>query len=147
MERKNPNKLKISIIHILDKVCNKETITYVIAGVCTTIVNYFSYALFCNVIGIENMIANTIAWVIAVVFAFVVNDRWVFQKQNLKNHTQIQKFTKFISARIVTFIVEQIGMFIFINILSFPNLIVKAFIAVIITILNYLLSKLFVFRT
>jgi putative flippase GtrA len=128
-----------------DKLVNRETIAYIIAGVLTTAVNYFSYVLFCNILGLANLVANSIAWIIAVIFAYIINDLWVFQSKSTQKGNQIKKISKFISTRIATFIVEQAGMLLLIDILGFNNLIVKAFLAVVVTILNYICSKMFIF--
>lgn len=129
-----------------NKLVNRETITYGIAGVLTTVVNFVSYHFFCNVLGIENLIANGIAWVIAVIFAYVVNDLWVFQSKTFGLRNEIEKITKFFGARIFSFVIEEAGMYVFVDILKFNNLIVKAGLAVIIIILNYIFSKLFIFN-
>ena len=124
---------------------NRETITYGIAGVSTTVVNFIAYHLFCNVIGIPNLVANAIAWVIAVSFAYVVNARWVFQDKQEDVAGESKKIVKFFSARLVTFGVEELGMFILVDLMHGPNLIMKAIVAVLVIILNYIFSKLFVF--
>ncbi len=124
---------------------NRETITYGIAGVSTTVVNFIAYHLFCNIIGIPNLIANAIAWVIAVSFAYVVNARWVFQDKQEDAAGESRKIIKFFGARVVTFGVEELGMFILVDLLHGPNLIMKAAVAVLVIILNYIFSKLFVF--
>lgn len=128
------------------KVVNRETVTYAIAGVLTTIVNIISYHLFCNVLGIENLIANGIAWVIAVIFAYVVNDIWVFQSKTFALRDEIEKVTKFFGARIFSFVIEEAGMYVFVDILKWNNLLVKAGLAVIVIVLNYIFSKLFIFN-
>lgn len=124
---------------------NRETITYGIAGVSTTIVNFIAYHLFCNILRIPNLIANAIAWVIAVAFAYVVNARWVFQDKQEDAASESKKVVKFFGARIVTFGVEELGMFILVDLLKGNNLIMKAIVAVLVIILNYIFSKLFVF--
>ena len=124
---------------------NRETITYGIAGVSTTIVNFIAYHLFCNVLGIPNLIANAIAWVIAVSFAYVVNARWVFQDKQEDAANESKKIAKFFGARVVTFGVEEVGMFLLVDVLHGPNLMMKAVVAVLVIILNYIFSKLFVF--
>ena len=126
-------------------VVNRETITYGIAGVSTTIVNFIAYHLFCNIIGIPNLIANAIAWVIAVSFAYVVNARWVFQDKQEDAAGESKKIVKFFSARLVTFGVEELGMFLLVDLMHGPNLLMKAIVAVLVIILNYIFSKLFVF--
>lgn len=124
---------------------NRETITYGIAGVSTTVVNFIAYHLFCNILGIPNLIANAIAWVIAVAFAYVVNARWVFQDKQEDAAGESKKIVKFFSARLVTFGVEELGMFLLVDLLHGPNMIMKAIVAVLVIILNYIFSKLFVF--
>ena len=74
MER---NKLKSALFSVLDKLVNRETIAYVIAGALTTIVNFISYEGLYR-LGLQNLTANAWAWVIAVSFAYIVNKRNVF---------------------------------------------------------------------
>ncbi|MGN0506608.1 MAG: GtrA family protein [Lachnospiraceae bacterium] len=124
---------------------NRETITYGIAGVATTVVNFIAYHLFCNILLIPNLIANAIAWVIAVAFAYVVNARWVFQDKKEGVSEESKKVVKFFGARLVTFFVEEAGMFLLVDVLHGPNLWMKAIVAVLVIILNYVFSKLFVF--
>ncbi len=124
---------------------NRETITYGIAGVATTVVNFLAYHLFCNIIGIPNLIANAIAWVIAVAFAYVVNARWVFRDKSENATDESKKIVKFFGARFATFLVEEAGMFVLVDLLHGPNMIMKAMVAVAVIILNYIFSKLFVF--
>ncbi len=128
------------------KFVNRETITYIFAGIMTTMVNFITYYVLCNILGIENLIANTIAWVAAVSFAYIVNDLWVFQSERESFFKECVKVFKFFGARILSFIIEQIGMFLFVNLLKCNNLIVKAFLAVIVIILNYLFSKVYIFK-
>ncbi len=129
-----------------DKYVNRETITYAIAGVLTTVVNYFSYYLFCRIMGIETLIANVIAWVIAVVFAYIINDKWVFQSIKVSVRNEIEKIIKFFGARIFSLIVEEAGLLLFVSILGWNDLIVKAALAVVVIIMNYFFSKLFIFN-
>ena len=127
------------------KVVNRETIAYTIAGVLTTIVNFISYEGLYR-LGLSNLTANGIAWVVAVVFAYIVNKRKVFLSKSDSVADEATKLTKFFGARLVTLVVEQSGMFIFINLLGLYRWIVKAGLAVIVIILNYLFSKLYIFN-
>lgn len=122
--------------------------TYLVAGGLTTVVNFITYYVLCNKMGIANMISNTIAWVIAVTFAYIVNNFWVFQSNTSTGKRESLKVAKFFSARIATLIVESAGMLIFIDFLKLYdyNLIIKGFIAIIVIILNYIFSKYFVFK-
>lgn len=138
------NKDKFNLIW--SKLVNRETITYIIAGVLTTIVNFISYYVFCNLLGIENLFANVIAWIIAVIFAYVINYVWVFRSKKGENKQELEKVSKFFGARLFSLGVEELGLYVFVNILNWNNLIVKASLAVIVIILNYFFSKVFIFN-
>ncbi len=140
------NKLPRTFRPYWGRLVNRETLTYVIAGGMTTLVNFISYHFFCNVLGIKNLIANGIAWVIAVIFAYIVNDMWVFRAKITGMRSEIEKITKFFGARILSFAVEESGMYVFVDILAWNNLLVKAGLAVIVIVLNYLFSKLYIFK-
>ncbi len=129
-----------------ERFVNRETITYVIAGVLTTAVNYIAYYLFCNVLEIQNLVANVIAWVIAVVFAYIINDLWVFQLKKTGYKQEIAKIFKFFGARLFSLAVEEAGLYIFVDMIGWNNLIVKAFLAVIVIAMNYIFSKIFIFN-
>ena len=137
--------MKALIIGLIKKVLNRETITYVIAGVLTTIVNFISYESLYR-LGLKNLTANAIAWVIAVTFAYIVNKKQVFLSKSNSINDEMKKVSKFFGARLITLFVEQVGMYIFIDVLGFHRLLVKAVIAVIVTIINYILSKIFIFN-
>lgn len=139
------DKLKLIIIGLWKKVVNRETITYIFAGVLTTIVNFISYEGLYR-LGLENLTANAWAWVIAVTFAYIVNKKNVFQSKSRNVKDEATKVTKFFGARLITLGVEQFGMYLFINRLGFYRLLVKACIAVVVIILNYVFSKIFVFH-
>lgn len=145
-ENESLYKRMISLIKlILNKLYTREVITYLIAGVLTTAVNLIVVYMASKVIGIEELIANTIAWVAAVVFAYAVNSFWVFKSRFISAGDEVNKVLKFISGRIASFLVEQAGIIIFVKWLDFDIMIVKAVLAVIVIILNYIISKLFVF--
>jgi len=141
---------KKSLMELVKKlmkiVTSREFIAYTIAGVLTTLVNYLSYHVLCNVMGIPNLIANAIAWVIAVVFAYIVNDKVVFLQKKGTSKEDAIKISKFFAARVLSFVVEETGMFIFVDLMGYNNLIVKACLAVVVIIMNYILSKLYIFK-
>lgn len=128
-----------------NKVVNKETISYGIAGVLTTIVNFVSYEGLFR-LGIPNLTANQIAWVIAVTFAYIVNKAGVFQSKSQTIREELDKILKFYGARVVTLGIEQLGMYLFTERIAGPRLMVKAMISILVIIINYLFSKLVVFR-
>ncbi len=124
---------------------NRETITYAIAGVMTTIVNFISYEIMYR-LAFSNLNANWIAWVIAVTFAYVVNKWGVFRSKSKTAKDETLKLLKFYGARLVSLGVEQLGIYIFIEQLGIYRWIVKGCLSVIVIILNYIFSKLYIFR-
>lgn len=127
---------------------NREIISYLIIGVLTTIVSLISYYLLTITIlspnnPLELTIANIISWIISVLFAYITNRKYVFQSKDKKILKEASKFTL---SRITTLIIDILLMFIFVSILHFNDKIIKLLVQVIIIILNYIFSKLLVFK-
>lgn len=127
---------------------HKEIINYLIFGVLTTIVSLSTYYLLVLTIlnpnnSLELQIANIISWIAAVTFAYITNRKYVF---NSKNKNIIKEIIKFYSSRLTTLFLDMIIMFIFVTLLSFNDKIIKIFVQIIVTISNYILSKLLVFK-
>lgn len=140
------NSIMERIKWLYKKLVNREIIAYGVAGVLTTIVNFASYEGLYE-LGIPNLTANALAWVIAVAFAYIVNKKSVFLSRSNNVKDEASKISKFFGARIITLLVEQTGMFLFTEKVHFNRLLVKACLAVIVIILNYLFSKLFIFNS
>ena len=126
----------------------REIIIYLIVGVLTTIVSWLACLLakiFLNPeITIQNNIINTIGWVAGVCFAYPLNRKWVFKSNNPKI---LKEFIAFVSSRISTWVTELVVMTICVNIFHLKYWIAKIFIAaVLVTVLNYIFSKIFIFK-
>ena len=126
----------------------KEIFTYLFFGICTTIVNLLTYYLLtCTILDSNNMlhieIATVISWITCVTFAYFTNKKYVFKSTNKSN---FKEALKFYLSRIFTLIIEGILMFIFVSKLEFNDKLIKPIIQIIIIILNYLFSKIFVFK-
>ena len=127
----------------------RELIIYGIVGVITTIVNWgASFLLEATVLDssvpLQNTIINVIAWIAAVVVSFPMNRKWVFQS---RNPAWIHEFLGFTASRITTLLIEELIMLLCVNLLEIDFRISKIFIAsVLVIILNYVFSKLLVFR-
>ena len=124
---------------------NRETITYIIAGVLTTLVNFLASYLGYDCLHWNENLVTAMAWVVAVVFAYVINKYWVFLEKNGDAVKEAAKFGKFIAGRLFTLAVEWLGIFLFVTTLKVPFWPVKLVLAVVVTILNYVISKVFVF--
>lgn len=127
---------------------NREIISYLIIGVLTTIVSLISYYLLTITIlspnnPLELTIANIISWIISVLFAYITNRKYVFQSKDKKILKEASKFTL---SRVTTLLIDILLMFIFVSILHFNDKIIKLLVQIIIIVLNYIFSKLLVFK-
>ena len=128
----------------------KEIVNYLIIGVLTTVVSLVSFYLirifvFTNDSQFDIQLANVISWVLAVLFAFVTNKKYVFESKS----TGYQKFLemiKFYVSRLTTLGVEMFVMWLLTSPLKVDDMISKIIVQFIIVILNYVFSKLFVFK-
>ena len=121
---------------------HEEVINYLIVGVLTTIVSIVSYNLFRFIIE-SYMVCTVISWVLAVLFAYVTNRRYVFHSKDKNIGKEISKF---VSSRILTLLIEMFIMFVCVDLLHINDRIAKLLVQVVVTILNYVFSKLFVFH-
>ncbi len=131
---------------------HKEIIMYLIFGVATTVVSLVSYALFIKLLPLGITVASAFSWVIAVTFAFITNKLFVFESRSHEVKTVLREALSFFAARIVSGVVEIfLPELLFIIGLDFSLFGVKGFVAkiivnVIVIIMNYIFSKLFVFK-
>lgn len=126
---------------------SREMITYIIAGILTTLVNFTISYLMYNLLGINENITNAAAWAGAVIFAFFINDRWVFIRGQGNSLKSGNKFIRFVAGRLFTLVVELAATYCFVTVLKCGFWWIKVIIAVIVTVLNFVISKLLVFKT
>ena len=123
----------------------KGIILYLVFGAMTTVINVVSYHISYEKLGISNVISTSIAWIIAVLFAFVTNKAFVFESKK-KNKEAIKEAANFILCRIGTGIIEVGMMWVFVDLLLLDGTVMKLITNIIIIVLNYVASKFFVFR-
>ena len=143
--RESKNPLIKLFFKLWDIFMTREVITYLISGVLTTVVNWVLYWLIVEKIGMEELSGNAVDWVLTVAFAYAINAFWVFDSKFIGWSVERKKILKFYAARLLTFVIEEGGILIFVKQLKFNGLMVKAVLAVIVIVLNYVFSKLFVF--
>lgn len=131
---------------------NTELVSYLFAGVATTLVNYVVYYIATRPFGflfpaaMLTMIGTVIAWVVAVVFGYVVNKVFVFHTHCKTTAELVREFVSFITMRLVSFGMELVLMFLTVDILGLNDLAMKLIINIVVIILNYVFSKLFIFK-
>ena len=123
---------------------HKEVLMYLFFGTLTTVISIVTFSLFFELLKINELISNVISWIVAVLFAFVTNRIWVFEKG--KNEGIIFQGIKFYGGRVATLLIEEIILLVFVTLLSFNAMIVKITAQVIVIVLNYVISKAFIFK-
>lgn len=123
----------------------KNIIPYAVFGVLTTIVNIVIYWLTAHLMALSVMLSTVLAWGIAVLFAYITNRKWVFHSQAKTSNEILREILSFFTCRIVTGIVDLVGMFIFANLLHLDDIIIKMGVNFLVIVLNYIASKFFVF--
>lgn len=138
---------------------HKELLVYIFFGVLTTLVNFIAFGVFNNILG-KNfyLVSNAIAWIISVVFAYITNKLFVFHSGSFAFGILLREIIEFLFARIFSFIIEEFGMWLFIDVFNFDvystqifdfvltgQFIVKILLAIIVVIMNYFFSKFIIF--
>ena len=146
----------------LKKLLNRETILYLIFGAATTLVNYIVFFLcYEMVLGRQNSpLANAVAFVAAVIFAFVVNKVYVFESKSWSLDALKREVPSFLAARVGSFLIEEVALIYCEDVLHLENVVVlqlgvtqfsgivaaKIALSVIVVILNYVFCKWFIFK-
>lgn len=145
---------------LLKKIVSREMFDYLLFGVLTTVVNLVSFAACERMLGTKlSLVSNIVAWVVAVLFAFVTNKFFVFRSKSMDFKTLSKEFISFTGARVLSLGIEELGLiigqFVFhadekvFHIASYEisgTMVTKLLLAVIVVILNYIFSKLFIFK-
>lgn len=136
--------LSIYILSFYDSLPDKmkEIINYLIIGFLTTVVSIVSYFILRLIIS-SYLICTILSWIFAVLFAYVTNRVFVFHS---KNQNIIGEFISFVGARILSLLIEIAFMFISVDVLSFNDRASKIVVQFIIVVVNYIFSKLLVFK-
>ena len=138
--------MKNLINKIIEKLFTREIISYLIFGVLTTLVNFVFYWLFTDVIGIYDITAHVIAWIFAVIFAYITPKLFVFESKSWDIKLVIKEVIAFGAARLFSLLFETGFLALTVEILGIPKLIAKVIAAVFVVIINYVASKLFIFK-
>lgn len=143
----------------------KEIVMYIIFGVLTTIVSWGTYTVFVNNFDFSVAIANVLSWICAVAFAYITNKLWVFDSKSFKISVLMKEIATFVSSRLVIGVIEVVGVpllaktgfdnifysaleqiGITVNVLFTDGIYSKISLAIFVVIVNYIFSKLIVFK-
>ena len=126
----------------------QEIINYLIVGGLTTLVSLVTYYLCVYTVldpkdAIQLQLANVISWICAVIFAYITNRIFVFKSKCLD---KMEEFLSFLGSRIVTLILDMTLMFVLVSCISFNDKISKLIVQMLVIVINYIFSKMFVFK-
>ena len=124
------------IKELFKKVLTKEVILYIVFGICTTLVNLGSFYLMNSILHWNENVANFIAILLAVLFAYITNKDLVFHANAKEIKEKLQQFCKFMLGRAFTMLVEFVGGLILFK-FPIPNIITKMGLTIIVIILNF----------
>lgn len=124
----------------------KSIIAYGIFGVLTTVINIACYEVLYSHVHISNVVSNIIAWVIAVAFAYVTNKIWVFESKSLAPKVLLTEIWKFITCRLATGALDLAIMYVGVDLMHGPSMMLKIISNVIVILLNYVASKIIIFK-
>ena len=125
----------------------KEVINYLVFGVLSTIVNFFTYFISARLIGIDEVISSGISWFCAVLFAYITNKVFVFESKTHGIKEFVKEIVSFFLARIISGALCDVGTFaIMVKVLHINDIISKVVTQVMVLIVNYIFSKLIIFK-
>lgn len=109
-------------------------------------VNYIAYFLLTRVLGIDDLLANAIAWIVAVAFAYVTNRKWVFESRARGVRPVLKEVGEFVLGRLFTLGLEELLLWVFVVKLGANDLLIKIIASVVTVVLNYVFSKFIIFK-
>ena len=124
----------------------REIIDYIIFGGLTTLVNIVVFYIFDTLLGWPYLIANAVAIVLSILFAYITNKRFVFKTNDMTAKENIMEFLKFIGFRLVSGLADMATMWLLVDLISLDTNIAKLLTQFIVVVLNYVFSKLFIFK-
>ena len=123
-----------------------EFLAFVFFGGLTTVVNYLVYIPCLYILGLSATVSNVIAWAVAVTFAFVTNKPFVFRSHDWSAKVVWPELGKFVGSRLASGGIETAIIFVTVDLLAWNGVIMKLIVSVLVIVLNYIGSKLLVFR-
>ena len=128
------------------KLINKETILYLVFGILTTAINIAVCGLLSDILKWDIYLSNTIAWILSVIFAFVTNKIFVFNSKSTDKKVLLKETVFFLIARLISLGFDMLVVWLMAYIWGINVLIVKIISNIIVIIMNYIFSKLFIFN-
>lgn len=123
-----------------------DIISYLFFGVLTTLVNYAVYLPLYNWAGLSATLSNCVSWAVSVIFAYLTNKPFVFKSHDWSKEVVVPELGKFVGCRVGSGLAETAIIFVFVDCLHFNGNVMKLLTSVLVVVLNYVASKLVVFK-
>lgn len=124
----------------------KSIMLYAFFGVLTTIVNIATYYVCAHLIHLDTVISACVAWITGVLFAYFTNRKYVFESDKTEMEGVLKEVFSFFSCRLITGAVDIAIMYIFVDVFHWNDMLIKVLSNVVVIVLNYMASKLIIFR-
>ena len=121
-------------------------LSYLFFGGLTTAVNFLVYFPFYNWLACSAMVSNVIAWLFAVVFAYMTNKPFVFKSRDWSKETVIPELVKFVGCRVGSGVLETVIIWLTVDVLFWNGNLMKVIISIFVVLINYAGSKWLVFN-
>ena len=125
----------------------KAYILYVFFGGVTTLISWASFYVCAQLLHVPTVPSNVISWILAVTAAYVTNRRWVFESTASGAKGILKEIAGFTVSRLVSLGVETLLLWISVDLCGWNAMLMKIIISIIVIVLNYILSKFFVFKS
>lgn len=135
--------MKEKIINLYQRY--REVIDYTIFGGLTTLVNIVAFYFFDTVLGWPYLIANAIAIILSILFAYVTNKLFVFKSDTADFRETALEFFRFIGFRLLSGVADMLAMWVLVDLVTMDTNIAKFLTQFIVVVLNYIFSKFFIF--
>ncbi len=119
---------------------------YGIFGVLTTVINLAAYYVLYNILSWSNLGSTALAWLVAVIFAFITNKIWVFDSRSMEWKVVLHELISFFACRLATGAFDMIVMYVAVDVMAWNEMVWKLLSNVIVIILNFIASKLVIFK-
>ena len=124
----------------------RQMILYVLFGGITTVINMAVYALCYEICGMSNVLSTVLAWLVSVLTAYITNKIWVFESRAFDRKTIAREMASFFGCRIATGVLDVGIMYAAVDVMGWNGTLWKMISNVFVIILNYIASRLLIFR-
>lgn len=131
--------------NLIRKFCTREVVSYLFFGVLTTLVNFLVFEL-ARFFQVHYTISTIIAWIMSVIFAYITNKVFVFESKSFKLQTLAKESLSFVGFRLISGLCDLGFMIFAVEMISMNESIAKLVANVFVVIMNYVFSKLFIFK-